>query len=385
MKMKAMVLALSAWLLAVAAHADERACMQSDLRLNQVQLIGTHNSYHIEPDPAIFGLMLRTHYAQSERWPASRLAPALQYTFPPLDVQLAYGVRHLEIDVFYDPQGGRFADPGVYRALERRGLAPLDPFTAGEALRAPGFKVMHAADLDVRSSCVTFTACLETVRAWSMRNPGHAPIVIQIEAKEGVSPAVDGAYEPAQVLPLDADAFRALDAEIRSVFPRTEILTPDEVRGDSISLNAAVREHGWPRLGDIAGRVMFTLGDTPATQRYLHAYPGARGGLLFPSVSPNDPDTAWLNLYDPADREIARRVREGFLVYTRADAQTQPARRNDPRTRDLAFASGAQIVSTDYPWPDMRLSPYRVVFPDGGFVRANPILAQQGCIASQAR
>ncbi len=39
------------------------------------------------------------------------------------------------------------------------------------------------------------------------------------------------------------------------------------------------------------------------------------------------------------------------------------ARDNDIRRRDLAIASGAQLISTDYPEPDRRLSSYRVQLP----------------------
>jgi hypothetical protein len=41
--------------------------------------------------------------------------------------------------------------------------------------------------------------------------------------------------------------------------------------------------------------------------------------------------------------------------------------------RDRALASGAQFVSTDYPRPDLKLSPYHVGFDHGQTVRANPV------------
>jgi hypothetical protein len=42
--------------------------------------------------------------------------------------------------------------------------------------------------------------------------------------------------------------------------------------------------------------------------------------------------------------------------------------------RDHALASGAQFVSTDFPEPNLKLSPYRVQFPGGGPVRSNPLI-----------
>ena len=58
------------------------------------------------------------------------------------------------------------------------------------------------------------------------------------------------------------------------------------------------------------------------------------------------------------EEEIRALVEEGFLVRTRADAGTAEARRNDTRRRDRAIATGAQLISTDYPEPDRRLSDY---------------------------
>ena len=61
--------------------------------------------------------------------------------------------------------------------------------------------------------------------------------------------------------------------------------------------------------------------------------------------------------------EIRSLVAEGFLVRTRADAGTVEARANDGSRRDKALASGAQLVSTDFPEPDPRFGDYHVSLP----------------------
>jgi hypothetical protein len=56
-------------------------------------------------------------------------------------------------------------------------------------------------------------------------------------------------------------------------------------------------------------------------------------------------------------------VGRGYVVRTRADADTREARADDPTRRRLALASGAQWVSTDYPAPGIAArfgSRYRV-------------------------
>jgi hypothetical protein len=70
---------------------------------------------------------------------------------------------------------------------------------------------------------------------------------------------------------------------------------------------------------------------------------------------------------------IRQLVKDGFLVRTRADADTVEARANDTERRDRALASGAQIISTDYPAPDFRFSDYHVRLPDKAVARVNPI------------
>jgi len=96
----------------------------------------------------------------------------------------------------------------------------------------------------------------------------------------------------------------------------------------------------------------------------------------------SSPAAAYLTLNDPvkdADR-IARDVRAGFLVRTRADADTFEARRGDIGHRDLALRSGAQMVSTDYLWPDPRFAGgYTVRLPNHAASICNPMRTHGEC------
>ena len=79
-------------------------------------------------------------------------------------------------------------------------------------------------------------------------------------------------------------------------------------------------------------------------------------------------------------RLASSRVAEGFLIRTRADADTREARSGDTARREAAFASGAQFVSTDYQDPDPRFKTgYSVSLPGGGASRCNPVNAPKGC------
>jgi hypothetical protein len=56
---------VAALLAAAAVHAD-------DLRLNQIQVIGTHNSYHVAPAAAIRDLIAVTGKEDVRRLPRGR-------------------------------------------------------------------------------------------------------------------------------------------------------------------------------------------------------------------------------------------------------------------------------------------------------------------------
>lgn len=329
-----------------------QAWMDANLRLNDIQVIGTHNSYKLPMAPE--------ELAAHRRRDASG-ADSLDYGHRPLAEQLDRGVRGLELDIYYDPQGGRYVHPSL-------------PAKQRQAMRKPGFKAMHLSDIDYRSNCQPFAECLRIVRDWSQAHPRHVPITILINAKDG--PAAPGAVQP---LPFDAAAFDALDAEIRAVFPAGSLIEPEQVRGACASLRHAVRAGAWPTLAQARGRVLFALDESPAK---VALYRRGERRVMFVNASDEaDADAAYLTLNEPL-REAARiaaAVTDGYLIRTRADADTAEARRNDTRRREAALASGAQVVSTDYIEPDARLGDYRVRLDGGAAARCNPRRAAGRC------
>jgi hypothetical protein len=173
-----------------------------------------------------------------------------------------------------------------------------------------------------------------------------------------------------------------MDAEIRSVFAPNELVVPDDVQGKQPTLRDAVLAGQWPTLGDARGKVFFVLDEDAAK---VAIYRGARhsleGRVAFVNTNEASPAAAYLTLNDPlAEGERIRRdVDAGYMVRTRADADTREARRNDTSRRDAAFASGAQYVSTDYMVPDARFGPYRVTLPDAAIARCTPRLKAAAC------
>jgi hypothetical protein len=341
-----------------------------ELRLNHFQVLASHNSYHVQADPPVFQAI--ADFSQA-------LADSLEYTHVPLREQFeTQGIRAIELDVFADPLGGLFASPLGLR--EQTG----DPNSTIPEMETPGLKVLHVQDIDYQTTCRRFVDCLETVKAWSDEHPLHMPLMVQIEAKDDVIPNGLGGFEFVVPVPFGAAELDSIDAEIRSVFPPEQLITPDDVRGTHDTLAEAIRTDGWPTLAASRGKVLFTLDNEGRRRLYLQGHPSLRGRVLFTPASPDDDDAAFLKLNDPiADfAEIQQAVADGFVVRTRADGDTDEARTNTTTQRDKAIESGAQWVSTDYPVPDPDFTPYMVDIPDGVPARCNPISAPSSCAAT---
>lgn len=343
------------------------------LKLNQIQVVGTHNSYHAGIAPS-----------ESKIWQAkyAEAYKGLDYSHPALPVQLDGGVRQLELDVFADSKGGLYAHPSGPKMAAAAGLPVDPPFDPNGLMEKPGFKVMHVQDVDYRSNCQPFIACLEEVRAWSHAHPDHVPVFILVETKQG-TPKGMKLTEPETFTPA---TFDALDAEIRSVFPPAEIITPDNVRGRYPTLEEAVLAGAWPTLASARGKVVFLMDQRSMGPIYLSGHPSLRGRVLFTNAVAGEPDAAFIEMNDGPAAEIAELVRKGYLIRTRTDADTKEARANDTARRDAMIASGAQILSTDYPAaePARWEGGYFVALPGskpGHTVvsRCDPVNTRHGC------
>jgi hypothetical protein len=340
----------------------------TQLRLNDIQSLGSHNSYHVQAEQKLFDALKSFD---------ANLANSLEYTHGPLTEQFnSAGVRQIELDVFADPAGALYANRAG-NAVIGKPRASSEP-----ALDQPGFKVFHVQDIDFGTTCLTFVACLTTVRDWSRAHSSHVPLLILVEAKQDVipDPVNLGFVTPHAI---GAPELDALDAEIRSVFDPDEVITPDRVRGTHASLEEAVRTDGWPTLAESRGKVLFALDNEDAIRdAYIADHPALRGRVLFTSSPRGTPEAAFLKLNDPIKDEAAIRqaVLDGYIVRTRSDADTVQARTGDTTMRDAALRSGAQWVSTDYEAPDARFGTgYVVAIPGGTPSRCNPVLALPNC------
>ena len=87
----------------------------NDARMNQVQVLGSHNSYHAGIDPELF-TFLRQKYGDR--------MDGLFYSHLPIEKQLDMGLRSLEIDVVADPRGGLYAHRPGWRWKSKTTFPP---------------------------------------------------------------------------------------------------------------------------------------------------------------------------------------------------------------------------------------------------------------------
>ncbi|TQW04319.1 hypothetical protein V2A60_007133 [Cordyceps javanica] len=351
------------------------------LRMNEIQVVGTHNSYHVEADPKEQNFMARF----------TNDAINFRYSHSALDVQLEYNrVRSMELDILADPDGGNYAKPLIRRLV---GM----PFPADPTFATNSTKVLHVPDLDVGGVCASVVQCLGIVKRWLDDHPRAVPVPVLLELKtaEAVGRMIGGA----RVVPWNDTALLDwLDDEIRSVFPREQMILPDDLRRDDLpTLEAAVLQRGWPDLDAARGRVFFVMDNGPVhpvRTAYIQGRPNLEGRVIFTNAAPGDADCAFQKHNDPtggggdadddAVARIQKQVAAGYWVRTRADVPLDTVLRDkcDTSRRDAALRSGAQIVSTDFPvyGPSARWGcDYAVRLPGGRAARCNPVNGPPRC------
>jgi len=331
-----LVLALFAATAASATVPAEDPYPRDDaLRASDIWSIGTHNSYHL----------------RSPLYPNGP-PPDLDYAHEPLDVQLdEQGVRKFELDVYWNENGG--------------------------------FNVHHINYADQNTNCETLILCLTTLRDWSLAHPGHHPIFIFIEPKGLYFPTTNPfaiSDEPICDRPDHVIChYDELDAEIRSVLDPAGgpdlLLTPDEVRGAHATLREAVLQDGWPTLRATRGHFVVVMLDEDADRDgYAEGHPSLAGRAMFVTSQELRDDAAVLKIDDPVNGfdRIQQLVALGYVIRTRSDTLTD-AWANDTTHRDAALASAAQIISTDYPVPEILNNGYFAAIPGGTPSGCNPI------------
>lgn len=369
------------------ASLGHATCTQPPaLRMNQVQVVGTHNSYHRE-------------ISLNERAAFEQIMPApenLYYSHASLEDQLSHqAVRNLELDLHSDTKGGLYSDPLIWRLSNLTNATA--PFYDPNFFK-PGLKVFHVTDADVNAVCHTFVECLQQLKHWSDNNPTHLPILIDLELKCDAPYCAFGGLCAEEAVNWTLPRILEVDREIRSIMPASKLVTPDNVRQANMTLEQSVLQHGWPKLDDVRGRFMFFFDNDPDNDGACTAirsiyrsngHESLQNRVVFTNSVEGDSDAAFIKYNNPTKSglaEIQRLVKKGYIIRTRADTPITTLLEKDLSMYKASWPSGAQIVSTD--WPAYGMSArydwdYVVKLGGGRVARCNPVNAPKGCDDSQ--
>lgn len=335
------------------------------VKMNRIQVIGSHNSYKKAIDPALYKM-----FRQRDSVSASKI----DYEHISIAEQLDMGLLNLEVDVYADAKGGKYAHP---KGLDWvKGQAPYDE---KGVMNEPGFKVLHIPDLDFRNDYLTLKNLLAELRTWSEKHPHHYPVFITLEPKDGASKS----KEITEPEPFTTEVFDQLDKALIDGLGKEHLITPDMVRGKYKTLEEAILHDNWPTVKAVEGKFAFILDAKDAKRElYIAGHPALKDRVVFTNSDPGTPEAAMMIRNDPNDPEIKDLVEKGYIIRTRADSDTREARLNDRSGFIAACNSGAQIITTDYYRKSTHFkSDYEISFEGKKYCRLNPLFNNTAAVS----
>jgi len=312
---------------------DIDAALGEGIRLNEIRFIGTHNSYKAY-NPAAEKLMERLiaplGLAGSGVW---------SYGFEPLSQQFSRGIRSLELDVMREKDGLRCA---------------------------------HIPVVDYASTCPDFGLALREIALWSDRHPGHLPITVLVEAKTTILSGGKLFHN------FNLDDVLYLE-EIVAERLGERLYTPAEMLGAYENFAQLRAADDYPVLSELLGKILVIYHyDRRTTEAYAAHDPTLRSQKMFISSlqwydgdgedwwpdSDVNQDYACFGIDNwsgsPILEENARL--HSMLMRTRTDSY--PWRADEWEAE--AMATGAFILSTDFPPRDIPGEDPHVTAFDGG-------------------
>ena len=306
---------------------DVDAAVSGGARLNEIQFIATHNSYKAY-NPAAAKLMDRLiaplGFAEKGMW---------SYGFEPLSQQFDKGIRSIELDVMREKAG---------------------------------FRCAHIPAVDNASNCPDFALALREIALWSDHHPGHLPIMVLVEPKATILSGGKLFHN------FTFDDVLLLE-ELVSDTLGSRLYTPSDMLGDYESFAQLRAADGYPALSALLGKIIVIYHYKPGTAEAYAAHdPTTRSHRLFLSLgrTPGRENRAYAcfvidnNSGSPYMEEHIGK--NNMLVRTRTD--TYPWRADAWEAE--ALATGAFLLSTDFPPRDIPgEDPHIVTFDGGATVR----------------
>ncbi len=292
------------------ADFDLKKAIEDGVKLNEIAILGTHNSYQ--------------RLATAETRFAMNIIDTITFKKAGLDTfdfemdtlteQLEMGVRNVEIDI-----------------------ETLDKDDKIE------FKVTHNSFVDNASSAYDFTKALQEIKMWSDNNPEHIPVIIIVEPKSFVI-EINGMKK------FSLEYAKELDKIVGNTLGDS-LLTPKDMLRDYASFKEMRENDDWISLKEAQGKILVLLHDCDVTESYIALDETIKTQKMFPMLRYDDRNESYTSfiLENDAFRANERKAENidesNLIVRTRADVYPEYS---DERYK-AAEECGSQILTTDYP------------------------------------
>ena len=304
------------------ADFDIEKAFSDGVKLNEMAVIGTHNSYQLLGTLPKRGLMRVLQIISF-----GAVENKAVFEMDAFTEQLERGIRNLEIDICTADNKGDIS-----------------------------FIVTHKPVLDNVSSAYNLAKGLEEIAMWSDNNPGHLPVYLLIEPKGGV-PLINNMKDFSLEYALE------LDSTLKQVFG-DRLLTPQQVMGEYESFEEMRKADGWPTLKQSAGKIIVLMHPCDVTQEYIDNDTSIKTQAMFPMLEFMDINKPYASFILDNDPEKAiennkKTVYENnLMVRTRADDYPDFS---DERY-NFADNCGSHIITTDYPLRSVREDDHTYTF-----------------------
>ena len=284
--------------------------IEDGVKLNEIAILGTHNSYQ--------------RLATAETRFAMNIIDAITFKKAGLDTfdfemdtlteQLEMGVRNVEIDI-----------------------ETLDKDNKIE------FKVTHNSLIDNASSAYDFEKALKEIKMWSDNNPNHVPVIIIVEPKSFVI-EINGMKK------FSLEYAKELEKIVADTLGES-LLTPADMLRDYESFKEMREKDDWISLKEAQGKILVLLHDCDVTESYIALDETIRTQKMFPMLRYDDRNETYTSFilendaFRANDRKAENIDESNLIVRTRADVYPEYS---DERYKVIEDC-GSQIITTDFP------------------------------------
>ena len=278
--------------------------------------------------------------------------------------------------MFADPKGGLFAEPNLRKMVKKRGKDPGPDPNCRRTTPGPGLsKVLHVQDVDFCTHAPTHRGTRQVRLPGRRRTPRHVPVLILVELKDESMLALP--TKPVRVS--SAEELDGVDAEILSVFDRSEILTPDPGAGPVLHPARGDQGPGLAGAGISAASSCSRCDNENAVRdRYLKGHPALQDRLMFTSAVAPSPPRGCLVQYQRPGQGLRSHPEARPRRLPRPDSGRCGYRPCQVQRHHAARQSTGQQRSSSAPITlspgSRRLTEESVRLPGGGMARPNPVI-----------